>query len=476
MKTFFIVIISLLYNIPYFLSTKLEESLPIIEIEGNLYVQLKIGDPNQEFNVLLSTIDSMSWIPSSKCDDCKQKDDEEKKLLLRRLESNSTNSTNFTNFTNFHMINTSNSSSSSSKRSQFYEESESKSIKIINQTIEINNEEVILSGKRISESIQLGHTLKAKNFHMVLVEDLEFSEEHYGKSGLLGLSNKNINGNEFGLLFSLKQLGNIDKSIFSIGNNRLLIGNYPSEIKQFPEKYNKCNVTLTLGLIEEYMDSWVCDLSHVLIGSSKNFSHSDEVQGRVVFDSLYKKIQVPIKYLSLFKDKYFNEFFKGKTCNQVENKKETVIQCLKSEVDYEKLPEISFIIGGFGLIIPGNKLFSKVTQNKTEFNIHFSHDTRNFIRMGRLLLDEYLVVYDNEENTVGFFGDNKKNFQKEWMIWWNSGFSSLISQEYFKYLVVASVSLGGAILLVIVCLVVQGIRNKKKESSPPLYEEEMNNV
>ena len=182
------------------------------------------------------------------------------------------------------------------------------------------------------------------------------------------------------------------------------------------------------------MDSWVCDLSHILIGNSKNFSQSDEIQGRAVFDSSYDNIEIPAKYLHLFKEKYFAVNFENKLCNQKETDNSIIFTCEKQT----NLEEISFIIGGYGLIIPGNKLFTEVQSGNStllQFNIHFSKDSRNFIRIGRILLDEYLVTYDSELGLVGFYGDNKKNFQKEWSLWWNSGFKSITSQEHFNYLI-----------------------------------------
>lgn len=453
MKELFILLVIQLINIA--LSDKFEESIHIKYINSLPTIQINLGQPAQTFDVVISTTESISWVPSISCSDCDGESNSSRLLSDNSTQGNSTITMNLT-------------------KGRYYEEFSSSSSNK-NQTIEVQSIEGSLKGQRVSDNISIGKTLKGVNFNFVSAETMIKRSPAFGKEGVLGLSYKSINGNDFGILNILKNSGSIENKVFSIGNNEVLIGNYPTQVKQFPTKFNSCNVTLTEGLLEEYMDSWVCDLSHILIGSSKNFTDSDEIQGRAVFDSSYDNIEIPVKYIHLFKEKYFAVNFKNKLCNQEDSDNSITFTCEKQE----NLEDISFIIGGYGLIVPGIKLFTEVKSGNStllKFNVVFMKDTRNFIRIGRILLDEYLITYDSDKGLVGFYGDNKKNFQKEWSLWWNSGFKSITSQEHFNYLIAACIALGSAILLVITCLVIQAFKSKSSDQVPPLYEEEMNNI
>lgn len=471
-------ILIIIYLIKTILTDKLEESLSIKTVNDKITLSVNFGQPAQSFNMVVSTTESVSWIPSINCENCSKEEYEQSVYKLTEVTDNS--GKRFLTGDSLYANNTTSSNITSIEPSlPLYKITKGKYDEIYsatsidkNQTIEVQSIEGNLIGDRKAEVISIGKSLNGISFNFVAATKINKWSDTYGSEGVLGLSYKNINGDDFGLLNNLKHSGSIDKKVFSIGNGEIFIGNYPTQTRQFPNKFNQCNVTLTEGLIEEYMDSWVCDLSHILLGNSKNFSHSDEIQGRAVFDSAFSYLEVPLKYIELFKEKYFANFFSGKVCNQIEKDNYISFICEQST----KIEEISLIIGGYGLIIPEKKLFKEIQVNNStmvEFNIVFSKEQRNFWRVGRLLLDEYLVVYDNEEGTVGFFGDNKKNFLKEWLLWWNSGFKSITSQEHFKYLLAACIALGSAILLVIICLVVQAIKSKSNEQAPPLYEEEM---
>jgi hypothetical protein len=216
------------------------------------------------------------------------------------------------------------------------------------------------------------------------------------------------------------------------------------------------------------MDGWICDLTHFLIGESQNFSDAEEIEGRIIFDSMLKSIEAPKLFLGLIKAHYFDINYKENNCTVIEIENKSFIVC---EKQINKPINLNFIIGGYALVIPGNKLFTvDQSSNKQVFNIFFSELKHNVWRVGKILLDEYMVIFDAENNNVGFYGENKINFEKEWIEWWSSGYDSITSQEHMKYLVIASVSLGAALLFVIICLVCQGLKKKQVEDEQPLQE------
>lgn len=458
---------TLIYLVSTVLNDRFELRVPYESVGDALIIKLGIGDPQQVFKVAVSTTESISWIHSNDCSNClevifeNEENEDEDDSSLRFLQNSTSSSNNTT------LSSSNNSALNQTSEGRYYSEKSKTSI-YKNKTVKVETVDGSMEGKLYSELVSIDK-VKGAEYFFVGTSKVKDWTSLFKYDGVLGLSYTNINGADYDFLLNLKKHNNISKRIFSIGNGELYIGEYPTEVKQFPSKYSTCNLTLTEGLKEEYRDGWVCDISHILFGASTNFTEAVEIQqSRAIFDSAYPKVVAPFDFFSVFKERYFNELT---NCNvfvkQEEDDDYTYVSCDQSS----SVKDISLVFGGYGLIIPGNKLFTKQANNTMILNIAFCEDSKDFWRIGRLVLDQYLVVYDSEIGVVGFYGDYKQNFYKEWLQWWNMGFGTITTQEHFKYLVIASIALGSALMLVIICLIIQSFRSKKDDERAPLEED-----
>lgn len=420
--------------------------LPIV----NSYyeIEINIGDEKVKYKVALDLTQSETWIEEYQCVKPEAR-------TLQQIEKTDAEISSYKNV---------------SQPQTIVHKSES----CINQNKTATVESIYgtLSGQVINDNVSLGENIKANNMTLISVNKKEsdpFFNSNPNLNGVLGLSYKQFSGSQFNFVEVLKQSGSIKSRIVAIGKNAFHIGDYPSEVKQLPKNYHSCNLTINEGLPEELMDGWICDLTHFLVGDSQSFSEAEEIEGRIIFDSMLKSIEAPKLFLGLIKAHYFDINYKENNCTVVELENKSYVVC---EKQIARPLNLDFIIGGYALIIPGSKLFS-VDQfsNKHIFNIIFAEQVHNVWRVGKLLLDEYMVVFDAENKQVGFYGENKINFEKEWKDWWSSD-DSLTSQEHMKYLVIASISLGAALLFVIICLAYQGLKKKQVEDEAPLQEME----
>lgn len=454
-------VLALVCMLSTIISDTLVVRIPYEKVDEALVVSLGIGENKENFKLAVSTTESISWIHSKDCLNCgevlfKESEGDVNNKTLRFLDSNDTASTE----------------PSGKSNGKYYFGGSLSSVNT-NKTVQVEAVDGSLEGKLYSEQVFIDST-DGTDFFFVGTTKVKDWSSLFRFDGVLGLSYKNINGGNYDFLLSLMKNKKITKRIFSIGNGELYIGEYPIEVIQFPSNYTSCNITTTEGLEEEYRDGYVCDISHIALGNNKNFSETEEIQGRAIFDSAFGKVIAPIEFLPLFKEKYFSKL---SNCSVFELDEEdndyTYISCQQQAT--ETLEEISLVFGGYGLIIPGRKLFTKTENDRMLFNIIFNDDDKNFWRIGRLVLDEYLTVYDSEMESVGFYGENKKNYYREWIKWWNLGFGTITSQEHFKYLVIASIVLGSALLLVVICLIIQSFRSNKDNERGPLQEDSNDN-
>ena len=66
------------------------------------------------------------------------------------------------------------------------------------------------------------------------------------------------------------------------------------------EEFTFCNLSSKLEKDNYYSEAWICDLSHIIIGSNKgdlSWNNTLETNGKVVFDTRTKYIYIPKNYL-----------------------------------------------------------------------------------------------------------------------------------------------------------------------------------
>jgi hypothetical protein len=398
-----------------------ETDIPLVYENNEDYftVALGIGNPAQYFAVQVDTTTSVTWVPSINCKHC--------------------NST-----TKF------NSSLSSTVRDT-------------NKTVEIEDKDGDVKGLETFDNIVLnGFNLSEYGFVQVVKYDDDYKDYEDGK---LGLGFRHEHGHNFNFLEKLKTANLIEKKIFSISEKNtthgiLHLGDYPSEYDNIT--YTFSNLTTTEGLDDEYRSGWVTELTHVIIGDeNKTFAEATEISGRVIIDSTYSYISAPKSFLQNFKTDFFEKYFvnQNSTCKEYKSDDEISFICPKIE-----LQDVSFtfILGGWGYVLEAEDLFENIDHANMEFLVRFNKEDDNIWRFGHPFASRYTIVFNGEDNHVGFYGGERKSFVNEWTLWYGGESFSQKQNRMFLLIVGASV-LGAILLIVILFLIVHSIKRRRLE-------------
>ena len=344
----------------------------------------------------------------------------------------------------------------------------SETCKISNLTFEIDDEDGNVKGLSLYDAITVGpYTLD--KFGFVLIDSFQQNFKDYNQ-GKLGLGFKHEHGINFNWIALLKQNGLIEKEIFSIIPNekKLIIGDIPEEYKD--EVYTKCNLVETNDLDDVYRAGWVCEMTHIYFGidtKNKTLEMALQVDARVIFDSAYKYISIPKRHLDDFNKKFLEQYYED-SCIQIKENNEIYYVC---DAD-EKIPTgaIAFVIGGYGYVIPWNKLFKKIFDDKYEMLIRFHKENDDIFIFGYPFVSQFTVVYNAEDKELGFYGGEKINVTKDWdeyMI----GESPKQKKEKMKKLLIYLAIFGGFLLFIIICLIIRSNKKANLEKRAMLQNE-----
>ena len=408
-------IILLIILISENLSLKSESiTLEFLEKNNFFTVPLIIGSNEDEFQVQIDTTTSLTWVPSI--------------------------NTSFT-------INK-------------FNPKKSKTCVMTNLTFEIDDEDGNVKGPALYDSLSVGpYTLDKFGFALIDSFQQNFKDYNQGK---LGLGYRHEHGVDFNWIGSLKKNGFIEKEIFSISPNeqKLVIGSIPEEYEG--QKYTKCDLVDVNDLDDVYRSGWVCEMTHIFFGvdtQNKTLEMALQVDARVIFDSAYNYISMPKRHLDQFNKNFMEEFYPD-SCIQIKEKEEIYFIC---DAD-EKIPKggMAFVIGGYGYVIPWNKLFKKILEDKYEMLIRFHKENDDIFTFGYPFVSQFTVVYNAEDKELGFFGGEKINVTKDWdeyMI----GESPSQKKEKMKKLLIYLGIFSGILLFIIICLIIRSNRKANLE-------------
>ena len=207
----------------------------------------------------------------------------------------------------------------------------------------------------------------------------------------------------------------LEIEVLQENNKDVLYLNFEPKINGF----TYCDLTSRLSENNFYSQAWICNISHIIIGSNKGeltWNKTIEVDGKVVFDTRTKYIYVPKDYM-----KYISTIWNinGEGCKIVLDKEsdEEFFQCnSKMEKNINAMPSIYFIIGGYGYRLKPEHLFEK---DGEYFNglIRFINEEEDLWVMGIPFLREYKLLLDYNKTRVGFSGENIMNYKEEYEKW-----------------------------------------------------------
>ena len=377
-------------------------------------VPLKVGTPSQIFEVQVDTTTSETWVPS--------------------------NNTNYT-------------------VSPKYVSSASKTSVETNKTFEVDDEDGDVRGKAVYDSINLGN-YHVDSFGFVQVETYpkDFTDYPYGK---LGLGFKQEHGDSFNILAMLKEKKLIKNEIYVIEpkNKEIYFGEIPSLLNT--SKLSLCNITETDDLDDDYRAGWVCELTHMFFGESGQsniIDNAEEVESRIIFDSAYQYISIPIKFIKLFENKFINPIFND-TCTKVREGEATYFICEYDKGRFDKAV-LSFVIQGYGYVLTAEDLFVKKAETKYEMILRFYQENDDIWSFGVPFVSKQPIMFDMENKQVGIFDGKKVDLNEEWEKWLK-GETPKQKKERMKLLIIMTSVVGGVLLLVVVCLIVKTCRKNR---------------
>ena len=381
--------------------------------KNNFYtIPITVGNKNQAFEVQVDTTTSETWLPSIN--------------------------------TTYEVDKFDPKSSSTCELSQLH--------------FEIDDEDGNVRGPSFYDSLTVG-PFSLKRFGMVLVDSFQSGFKD-AKQGKLGLGFRHEHGVDFNWLGSLKKNGLIEKEIFTIlsDEEKLVVGSVPPELEG--EQYTTCDLVETNDLDDVYRAGWVCELTHIFFGvdtHDKTLEMALQVDARVIFDSAYNYINMPKRHLNDFNKKFMQEFFND-SCIEIKEDDEIYFIC----DDDEKIKKgsIAFLMGGYGYVIPWNKLFKKIEEDKYEMLIRFHKENDDIFSFGYPFVSQFVVVYNAEDKKLGFFGGEKIDLKKDWDEYM-TGDSPQQRKEKMKKLLIYGGIFGGILLFIIICLIIRSSRMKK---------------
>jgi hypothetical protein len=382
--------------------------------ENNFYtIPIQIGSEEQSFEVQVDTTTSETWVPSI----------------------NTTYNVNK------------------------FDPKSSKTCQVSNLQFEIDDEDGNVKGPSIYDSLTVG-PYKLNKFGFVLVDSFQQDFKDF-KQGKLGLGFRHEHGIDFNLLGTLKKNGLINKEMFTIlpEENKLIIGSLPEELEG--DKFTTCDLMETNDLDDVFRAGWVCELTHIFFGvdtKDKSLEMALQVDARVMFDSGYNYISMPKRHLDQFNKKFMQEFFND-SCIEVKDNNAIYFVC----DDDEKIKQgsIAFLMGGYGYVIPWNKLFKKIEEDKYEMLIRFHKENDDIFIFGYPVLSQFVVVYNAEDKQLGFYGGEKIDLKKDWDEYMTGSLPTQRKEKIKKLLIYGGI-FGGLLLLIIIGLVIRANKMKKQ--------------
>ena len=239
------------------------------------------------------------------------------------------------------------------------------------------------------------------------------STESYDYEGILGLGNyypKRDDDNSFDEKFSfvhyLKMNGIISKLIFGHKYSDRTHGNiyFGEEPDSMRNGYFKCKVQ---GFIS-YVNKWHCQLLSVYFANWDNYT---TLSSTAAFDTGYSFIKGPYWQVSEILDRI--KEIGEKKCDfvfQIIDETNELIRLLcDKDISISDFPDISFDIVGFKMTLLKNDLFRKIIIKGGELkyeSVIIGDSTYDFWNFGEPILKNYDMVFNYEDNTVGFKANN----------------------------------------------------------------------
>lgn len=219
-----------------------------------------------------------------------------------------------------------------------------------------------------------------------------------------------VNQNSSNFIYELKKNDYITSYNFFINyednceKGKIYIGKYPHEI------FSNYNGNNYVWLANSHVDS---NTGYGYDSVEIAYSNLIDSYYKITFDFNIKGIIGSDEYKNFINDKFFNKLFEENKCQidyvDIESiaYNQMVYVCNKN-INIEKFPDLNLYIKKINLNFTFNNrdLFIE-NNNKLIFLIFFNGFEIHQWRLGEIFFKKYLVIFDQDKKTIGFYMQNK---------------------------------------------------------------------
>ena len=274
------------------------------------------------------------------------------------------------------------------------------------------------SGYKSKDTFTVGNKT-LENFLFLIVEKVE---NKYFK-GVLSLG-REYDTKYFSLAYRLSSTMQTFYNSFQLkfeGNNtgELHVGDASDEVKNFRDLVLPCKL-----LDSEPKIKWKCKLTHVFIGgidNAKSFfddyyeQTGYEINSRsykievinlpVYFETIYNKIYVTRSFIDYMKINLFSDKNGKSFCSLEDNNSKAYFKCSKSEIS--NVPSLNFVLSDItDLSFPYTNLF-ECNDNDCISIVQYDKNFNGFV-FGLPILKNYQMIFDYNSRFLQFYGKENK--------------------------------------------------------------------
>jgi len=340
-----------LEKISFFQILQIKEDLKISS-DRLIYLTIKIGNPQKEFNLLFDTGSIALWVPDKNSDDK-------------------------------HPI------------KNHFDKTYSKTFNDLNENFDWKYGSGNAKGYYGEDYIHLNNISFIHTFGVAYLTDFKTDKI----DGIIGSSRKFYYKRELLFINQLYRLGKIKNKIFSVKNKNnsrsLFIG-------EEHEDFNKKNIgSCSLSSDTNYKDvMWTCKLQGFLFGNYSNFSNNfvqDKNYSTIFFDTGTNFIIFPYNFIDII----YNGLNDKKHCEMVKNQIGTIICTQITDIK-----NFSLIYGYYNFHIPNDYLFQiQIYKGNIIFVCKILFSQEPMLIIGMPFFDLFHTLFDGKNNQLKFYSD-----------------------------------------------------------------------
>ena len=274
-----------------------------------------------------------------------------------------------------------------------FNEKESNTCKILNNTL------ISYSGQEYSKGYKISETIKINGKKIDNVTLILASEIHYIESGNIGLRpfESDYNIYDFNFIYQIKKSANFDNYSFSLNyidddNGEFIIGTYPHT---YDKRYNEKNfIFQKIGTYKSNL-YWLFNINNIKYGNSTLTGSENKCLINIEFGL----ISAPDSMRSFFSDSFLTK----NNCTPTFYNNyifyfcpEDKIKNFKDLIFYSKDLKYEFIFTYKDLFIKDN--------DKYIFGIVFDNNVYNYFwNFGHIFLKKYYLTFDLEKRIIGLY-------------------------------------------------------------------------